>query len=197
MNSYLLLIFLHVLAAVGIFTAWGSESIILRQLRRARAVDEAEKGMHLLRKQRAMGPISMLIVLATGIWMGVARWGHQDWMVTAFAAMLLIIVVGLVMARRTMPRLKKTLADEPEVLPPDYIALTISLVVSLQLRISIGVGIVGLMTIKPTMPGSLVILGISIALGIITAVYSTRREASDSKREISSHGDKKIMETGN
>lgn len=197
MNSYIFLIFLHVLAAVGIFAAWGSESIILRQLRRAKAVDEAEKGLQLLKKQRAMGPISMLIVLATGIWMGVTRWGHQDWMVTAFVAMLLIIVVGLVLARRAMPRIKKALADKPEELPPDYMALTVPLAVSLQLRISIGVGIVGLMTIKSAMPGSLAILGISIALGILMAVYSARRGAWDAKREIPSRGDKKIMETGN
>lgn len=183
MNSYLFLIFIHVLGAAAMFAAWAAESMTILQLRRATSVDEAQSFMRLLKKQRHWGPVAMLVVLATGIWMGISLWGHQHWMATAFAAMILIAIVGVALSRRTMPRLKEILADKPGYLPGDFSAATVPLVASLQVRISIGVGIVALMTMKPGLAGSLLILSIAIGMGIILAVRSTLRKATERMQE--------------
>lgn len=177
MNSYSLLIFLHVLGAVGMFAAWGIEAVTLRRLRQAVTTGEARTCAQQFRKQGPLGPVAMLTALGTGIWMMVARWGPQPWMTASLAAVAAIVVIGIVLARRGMSRLDTALVDESERLPAHFAALTGSLVASLQLRIALGVGILGLMTMKPGVSGALAIMGAALVSGLGVAIRSTRRPA--------------------
>lgn len=176
MNSYLILIFLHVASAMVLFTAWGIEAITLRWLHESLTVNEAQTFVKRLRKQKFTAPLAMLTVLGTGIWMMAVRWGDQWWMIVAFIALVLIIVIGVVTLRRVMPRLRGLLAENPEQLPADFIALTGHLVASIRMRMAIGFGIIGLMTIKPGIEGTLIIMAIAVGIGFFT-IHSLRRKS--------------------
>lgn len=174
MNSYSLLIFIHVLGAIGMFAAWSIEFVTLLRLRQAGTLDEARICIRWLKQQRSMEPVAMLVVIATGIWMGIVRWNHQPWMVTALFAMVVIAVVGVVTAWRSLPRLKAKLPTKLEQLPTNFVAIANPLAISLQLRVAIGIGILGLMTAKPDMPNSLIIISIALVIGTVMAIRTIR-----------------------
>lgn len=175
MNSYLILIFFHVSGAVGMFAAWGMEATTLSWLRRSLTVREARVFTKRLKKQGPLAPSAMIVTLGTGIWMMALRWGHQYWMSGTVIALVLIMVTGVVMSRRLMPRIDTFFAGKPEQLSTDFRTWITALAVSLRMRISIGLGIVGLMTIKPALTGAAVIMAIALSIGIITSFYSFRQ----------------------
>lgn len=177
MNSYSLLILLHVTGAVGIFAAWGMEAVLLQRLREAVTIVEARTGTRSLRRRGRLAPVAMLTVVATGIWMMAAAWGGQAWMVTALAAVVIIGMTGSALGGRAISRLDGALAGEPERLPDDFDLAVGLLTISLRLRFAIGIGILGLMTIKPAVTGSLAIMATALTAGVALAVHAARRPA--------------------
>lgn len=149
MSSYSLLIFLHILAATGVFAGWGIEAVIIRKLRKAERVEEARMLWELLSKQSFIGPVSMFVILVTGLWMGIMRWSHQTWMMLGFAGMIIIVVIGFTLSRQAMIRFKTTFAETHDFLPRHFYAAAGLLTISLRLRLAIGVSILALMTFKP------------------------------------------------
>lgn len=182
MRWYPLLVFLHVLAAVGIFAAWGIEAVLLQRLRRSVTVEEARTAALQLRKRARAAPSAMLIALATGMTMG-AQWGHQAWMTAAFAALVGIAVIGIASGRRAGPRLAAILSAETERTATDVAAAAHFLAMSLQLRVAIGVGIIGLMTMKPDARGSLLVLALASVVGVVVAVREAVRHEASARRE--------------
>jgi len=167
LNLYPLLIFLHVLGGVGLFAALGIEVVALRRLRSAAAPDAARVWIGLLGTPLPL--LSIMTILATGIWMSIVRWGEQPWIAASFIAVAGMAVVGAVSMRR-IRRLRAALANESSrELSPVFRALQGSptLVASLSLRVAIGIGILGLMTVKPDAVGSIAILGTATAAGLI------------------------------
>lgn len=183
MNGYVILLFLHILGAVGMFAAWAIEVVTLRRLREALTVKEAQISMQLFKKQGLMGPVSMIIAVVTGIWMAMLRWTPHPWMGTSFIAVVVIIIIGITFLRRRMPRLRAIFAEEPEQLPDGFVNLLTPLVASARLRIAIGVGILGLMAVRPGISGTLIIIGSATGIGIILAVFSGRQKMSSTKQE--------------
>ena len=174
MNGYLLLVFLHVLSAIGMFAAWGAEAVLVQRLQRAVTLDDARLSARQLRRYGRLAPIAMLVVLATGMAMA-TRWGPQPWMTAAFGAVLVVGAIGGVTGRRMGRRMAAALADETPGGPAVIAAAAGSLAVALQLRFAVGAGIIGLMTMKPGGEGSLVVLGVAALLGLATAARESRR----------------------
>ena len=191
MNIHTILVFLHVLGGVGIFVALGIEAAGLGRLRRAAAPAEARAWMALLALPRRIGPIAMLTMLVTGIWLMVRWWGPQPWIATALAGVVAMAVVGGVVSRRGMRRIGKALSSEaaPDSAPALRSSLADSaLTISLYLRIAVGVGILALMTIKPGAAVSLLILVASIAAGLVVGLRA------DSRRPVVTEGTLNLKE---
>lgn len=183
MDIYPLLVFLHVLGAVGMFAAWGVEMVAVSQLRQAVTVDQARTAMGLRRGSAPMAPVAMFTALGTGLWMMGVRWGLRPWIVTALAGLVLIVSVGIVLARHAMPRLAAALEGAEQRLPGSVHAAREILVTSLRLRVAIGVGVLGLMTMKPGALESVTIMAAAIAIGLAAGIPSRRRLASTAVRQ--------------
>ncbi|HET9984450.1 MAG TPA: hypothetical protein VFQ38_12710 [Longimicrobiales bacterium] len=175
MDLFLLLVFFHVLGAVGMFAAWGIEAVALGQLRRVATADQARAWMGLRRNAAPLGAGGMLSALVTGLWMMGVRWGPRPWMMAALAGLVIIVVIGVAFDRRATPRLLAALAGRPERLPAIVHAAHATLAASLRLRVALGVAILGLMTLKPGVPGSLAVLAAGLMLGLGAAVGAGRR----------------------
>ena len=178
MNIYPLLVFLHVLGGVGIFAALSIEAVALGRLQRADHTADARAWMRLLATAARLGGTAMLTTLATGIWMMAKWWGPRPWIQTALLTVVAMAVLGGGVTGRHMRRLGKLLPAEIEpTLSAAFRAVSSSsaLAASLRMRIAGGVGILGLMTLKPNMGSSLVIMGVAIAAGVLASVRSSRR----------------------
>jgi hypothetical protein len=178
MMLYPLLIFAHVLGAVGIFTAIGIEGVSLGRLRLADTPAEARASMRALPMR--LGPIAMLTTLASGMWMMATSWGPEPWIVSGFVGIVAMGVVGGVLSQRRIRRLRVALAAETGPALSDAFRSARSsaaLTASLRLRIAIGIGILGLMTIKPPdVTTASVILAVAVVAGLVAIIpFATRR----------------------
>lgn len=169
MSSYSLLVFVHVLGAVGLFAAAGIEAVSLGRLRSARTSAGARTWLELVQTSGRLAPAAMLAVLVTGIWMGVTVWGHPWWMLDALLATLAAGALGGAVTGRRMRQLGQALAVGAGPEKSETFRSLLSgraLVVSLRLRLALVIGIVALMTMKPPPLHSAVILAASFAAGL-------------------------------
>src|SRR5690242_16227868 len=112
LNLYQLLVFLHVLGAVGIFVALGIESISLGRLRSAAAPGDARLWVDLLKVPSRLGPAAMITAIAAGMWMMAHGWGRQPWIVSSVAGLVGMVALGGVISLRGTRRLRSALAGE-------------------------------------------------------------------------------------
>lgn len=180
MDLYPFLIFLHVLGAVGIFAATGIEVATHQRLRRADTVERALSETGILERPPAAAHLGMVAVLVTGIWMMVTRWGPEPWMVTALIGIAVNIGLFLTFTRSALRRLEAALSEVPrqpghgwrEPLHEPALEL------SLWLRVAVLVGIVGLMTLKPALWGSVILMATAIVAGLIAGLRTGPPPAS-------------------
>ena len=185
MNFHSLLVFVHVLGAMGLFAAAGIEAVALGRLRRAETSAGVRVWLELLQASGRLGPAAMLAVFASGIWMGVTVWGHQWWMFDAFLATLAMGALGGGVTSRHVRKLSRALSVGAGPEQSEMFRSLLSakaLVVSLRLRIALGIGIVGLMTLKPPPALSALILAASVAAGLGASLFP--RAASAAPAEV-------------
>jgi hypothetical protein len=176
MDLYALLIFAHVLGGVALFAALGIEVAAFQRLQRAHAIEQARTWMGLLREAGRLGPVAMVMILVAGVWMMALRWGPEPWIMTALVGLIIMAILGAALTRRAMARIGASLSGKPDRLPAEIQALISGpLTVSLWLRVAIAVGILGLMTVKPDVLGSLALIGAAVAVGVSGAIRPSRR----------------------
>src|SRR5262245_36879759 len=112
MSLYQLLVFLHVLGAIGIFVALGIESVSLDRLRSAAALVDARAWVDLHKLPGRLDPIAMIGAIAAGIWLMAQGWGRQPWILGAVVGLVGMMAVGGVISARGARRLRVALAGE-------------------------------------------------------------------------------------
>ncbi len=178
MSTYAILVFLHVLGGVGVYVALGIEAVALGGLRRAETPGDAGVWLRLHALPGRLGPAALVMALASGIWMTVVAWGHQPWIFSAFLGMVGMAIAGGAVTGRATRRLRAALAAEGgTALSSAFRTARASgaLVASLRVRIAIGLGILGLMTLKPEAAGSAAILAAALVAGLAGAPRAARR----------------------
>ena len=168
MSVYSISVFLHIIGALGIFAAIGLEWAGLSNLRRATDTAQVREWLRLLAAPRTVGGPSALLVLVSGIYMSATRWGPQGWILVALGGMVVIAAVGGVVGGRRAAAIGRALSDGAGPVSPtlrqrlDDPALT----VSLWTRTALLLGIVFLMSVRPSWGGALAAMGIALLLGI-------------------------------
>jgi hypothetical protein len=187
MNAYPVVVFVHVIAAMGLFAAMAIEAVSRGMMRRADTPAFARIAMAQGAVPARLGPISMLTVLASGIWMMAVSWGSEPWIVAAFLGLVAMGAAGGAVTGRRMRSLRAALAAETgPVLSDGFRAIRSSraLTVSFRLRTALLIGIVILMTVKPPGTGtaSLVLVAAALAglvAGLVPPASSGSRRATE------------------
>jgi hypothetical protein len=152
MDPYTLLVFVHVLAGVGMFSAWAVEVIAIGQVLRSSDPGAARAWDRLVTRAQKWAIFAMTAVLLTGAWMMRLRWGPQPWLLAAVAGVVALAVVGIIGERRV----RRTGA-----------ARSYRSVVS---RVALGVAILGLMTMKPPAQVSVSFLVVAAAIAALSGL---------------------------
>jgi hypothetical protein len=155
MDPYTFLVFVHVLAGVGMFSAWAVEVIGIGQLSRSSDPGAAHAWDRLVTRAQKWAIFAMTAVLLTGAWMMRLRWGPQPWLLAAVAGVVALAVVGIIGERRV----RRTGA-----------ARSYRSVVS---RVALGIAILGLMTMRPPAQVSVFFL---VSAAAIAALLGPRIE---------------------
>jgi hypothetical protein len=171
-SVYSISLFLHIVGALGLVTVLGLEWASLYGLRRATVVGQVREWARLLGAPRFVGGPAALTVVVTGIHLSATRWGPQGWIVVGLAGMVVIAVLGGAVSGRRAGAIARALPAEDG---PISAALAKRLhdpmlTLSLALRTALFLGIVFLMSSKPSTAGALAAIGMALVLGLAAAL---------------------------
>jgi hypothetical protein len=177
MNIYSIALFIHILGALGFFIALGVEWISLRHLRRATHVEQVQEWLRISNEMVRFGMIAMLLLLAAGIYMMAIVWGGVAWIIIALGSLIPMSVLAMAVTRPRMTAIKQYADAEHGTISPIFHQLLHHplLWISMQTRVAIALGIVFLMTVKPSLGGSLLTMSLAIILSIASSLPILRR----------------------
>jgi hypothetical protein len=168
MNVHSIVVFLHVLGVLVAFTAVGVELVALPRFRRAAARSEASTWVHLMENLGRAHGATFVVLLGSGIFLMLKYWHHQPWIDVGVLGLVTMAGLGGGVTGRMLRGIAKDLVSGADSdLSPAIRALQTGplLVRSLRLRVSLGVSMVAVMTLKPGYVGCLVIVAATIVLG--------------------------------
>ena len=178
MNGYSIALFLHIVGALALFVALGLEWTGLWQIRSAMTFDVVRSWMGILKSVRTFGFASMLTTVLTGIYMMLTVWGGAAWIIVTLGSLVLVMVLSVALTGPRMVAIGRALTTGKEPVSNTFHSLANHplLWISIQTRVAIALAIVFLKTAKPGLGGSLLIIGVAIVLGLVSALPMPRRE---------------------
>lgn len=161
-------LFLHVLGAMALVAFYGIEWVVLARLRQVSTAKRALEALAPFGAGRMLISLSMPAILLSGLYMTWAAWGWiAPWIVTGFAAMLLLGALGGAVTGKHVRGLMASQGADLHVRLP-------SMWSSFVIRVTVLSGVIFLMCAKPGLVGSIVAMAISLAAGKLLAGRSTR-----------------------
>ena len=166
-----LLVFIHVVSAMGVFGTLAIEGALLVRLRRAAGTAEMLDALSGFRLLRILAPVTLAPTMMSGMYLVRTVWGwHAAWINVAAASLVLTVVVGVTTTALRVAHLAKAGADgESRGLQADFRRDPL-LSVSFLVRAAVFVGIVFLMTVKPELEESLAGISAATAVGVLASL---------------------------
>ena len=186
MNGYTIALFFHVCGAIGYFVSMGAWLFGFAALRRAQRVEQVRILTSLIGRLGPLFGISVLLILVSGFYMAITAWGIlTGWIIVGLISLILLAPVGTIFIeprRRAIERLAQEASDGP--LPQslergihDPILLT-----ALQTITILLLGIVFLMTNKPSTIDSVIVMVVALLLGLASGLLTSRGKSTSGQR---------------
>jgi hypothetical protein len=149
-NLYSIVLFAHILGAILVFVLLTIEGLGLRF------------GFGYAQLNRLLGPVSALLILVPGLYMMAAQWGWAGWIVTGIATYVVIAGVGAYTGISVMRgRMNRRTA-----------------VLSWLMRIGMALGVLFVMTVKPSLVLSVTAVLVGVVLGAAAGALARREVAA-------------------
>lgn len=178
MDAYHIALFVHLLGMVGLFVGYGLEWTGTAFLLRGATGDEVRGALRIYRVSLPLsGPSLLVLILSGGYLAGVTEAWKGGWIIASILGIVVALGMGFGMV---MPRMKSLRATLPEgnaaLVGPALAKVQDGFVVTLiRARFFLAVGIVCVMTLKPTFVASLAVLLGGIVLGILVSASAWGR----------------------
>ena len=170
-----LILFVHVASAMGIVAALGIEGLVLLQLGRARSAREVQSALGSFRYVRRVGAAGLIATILSGSDLATVVWQWQGpWIGIAFILLVVNAIIGAVMTGRGAAALGRATATPAAEETLDAERSMGMLRASFALRVSLILGIVFLMTVKPALELSLFAAAGAVALGLALGLPALR-----------------------
>lgn len=179
MSIYNIVLFVHVIGAIGYFLGIGILLFILLGLRRAQRVEHVRALIHLNALSAPVSAASAVLLLVTGLYLALTAWSLlTSWILVALVSLLLVVPTSAALIAPRRIALVKQLAREApggelsralERDIDDPVLATVCTTVAALL-----LGLVFLMTTKPNLVGSLIVMVVALLLGLAAGVLVSR-----------------------
>lgn len=184
MSLHSLLVFVHVISAMALATGTLLSLFSLLALRRAERIDQVRSILSLVALSEPVSGIALVLTPLAGLMMTINTWGWQHgWINVAVGSFVLLLPVGAItgLRRRALANLVGGMSDGPLPASVEQRIHDPLLGTGVYLMVTLLLGIVFLMTIKPALDGALTAIVVSVILGGIVSLplWRTRmREAT-------------------
>lgn len=170
MDGYRIALFLHLCA---LFAAFGASAVLALVMRRVRAAVTGRDALPWLALGKSAArtfPIAIVALVGSGAYMVQSAWTWSTgWVDVGLAGALLLALLGDRVEGRAAHRVAVALAAAPDApagaIVRDPVWWTASLV-----NPALALGIVFVMTTKPSLAGAVIALAVSVAVGAVAAV---------------------------
>lgn len=174
MSLYTIALFLHVSGAIGACVSLGIWLFGLSALRRAQRVEQVRAIAWLIIIVDPLMVLSVLLIGLAGFRMALSTWGLQTgWIAVAIFSFVLMAPIGPFVLSTRMRAIFKKAGEVPDgPLPADLDQQTHDpiLVLAAYTLATILLGIVFLMTAKPPLFTSILVMSIALSLGLIISL---------------------------
>ena len=180
MSIYTIVLFVHIIGAIGYFLSIGSWLFILVGLRWAQRVEEVRALIHVHDLSRAVGDGSGLVLLIAGLYLALSAWSLlTSWILVALISLILILPTNAALIapqRRALVRQLERSAPEGEISLAlwQHIHNPVLWATS-QTTAVLLLGIVFLMTTKPDLGSSLLVMAVALVLGLLSSLLVSRK----------------------
>ena len=179
MSIYNIVLFFHVIGAIGYFLGIGIWLFILLGLRRTQRVEQVRSLIHLNDLSAPFSAASAVLLLVTGLYLALTAWSLlTSWILVALISLLLMVPTSAALIAPRRSAIVKQLAREApdgelsralERHLDDPVLATVCTTVAALL-----LGLVFLMTTKPDLVGSLTVMVVALLLGLAAGVLTSR-----------------------
>jgi hypothetical protein len=169
MSLYLLALYLHITGALAMFAGLGVEGIVFTNLKNASAPQQAIPWLGSMRILRMVFGYSAVSLLVTGIYLVTISWGWNSWVLTGLVLLVALSGYGSTTGKKIAVSIASLLHSDAKSIP-DGVKKIISdplLMKTYKLKITLALGIIFMMTIKPGWTGSIVTVVAAFAAGLL------------------------------
>lgn len=173
MSVYSIVVFLHIVGAVGLFIAIGLEWVGLLRLRQAATVEAAREWIAVSGRLGPVFGVSTVLILLAGLYLVITNWGWGiGWVEVALLGTIVFAVLGSAFNGPRGARLDRALSGQRGPISPDLRRQLNDPVLwtSVTTMATGAIGIVFLMATKPGFPGSIVTMIVAIAIGGVASL---------------------------
>jgi len=179
MNTYTVALFVHVLGAIGYCMSIGVWLLILTGLRRARRVEEVRALMHMNDLSGPIGAATTLLLLVAGVYLALTHWSLLNgWILVALISLLVLLPTAAALIAPRRSAIVKQLAQEApdgDISPALRAQLHDPVLFMVVLTVAgLLVGLIFLMTAKPDLGSSVIVMLVALLLGFTTSALVKR-----------------------
>src|SRR5437016_6601312 len=113
MSIYSIILFVHVIGAIGYFLGIGTQLFVLVGLRRAQRVEQVRALIQLNDLSGPVSGISVLLLLAAGLYLAITAWSLlTSWILVALISLILMVPTSAALIAPRRSAIVKQLARE-------------------------------------------------------------------------------------
>jgi hypothetical protein len=179
MNFYILVLFLHIIGAAGLFLGLGIEGITLKFLNRASSTEQVLSWQPSLKLLRITFGSSTILLLLSGIYMAERVWGWTGWVIIGLIILVVLSGQGS-MTGKKIGEIMKSLSKSNGSLSTEIKEKLSApfLLKAFRIKIFIVAGTIFIMTLKADWITSIAAIIISFLVGILISGMSAKSQES-------------------
>jgi hypothetical protein len=168
MNTYKLILFIHAVTVLTLAGSLGAEAWMIHQIRRARTLPDLAQWTSPASTLGIVAALSLITIEVTGAYLTqVLRSWPLAWPKVAFWGVVAVALIGAVTGRH-LRRLRRLAGQGEKTIDALLVEVRSPFLIrSLYVRSTLTVGILMLTALTPRLLGSLSVILVSVALGLI------------------------------
>ncbi len=178
MNLYTIVLFLHIISAIGVCIGVSVLLLGVALLRRAQRVEQVRSTLAFVMTAFPIAEFSMLLLLAAGFYLALSAWSlGTSWIAVTLVSLLLMIALVAALIRPRMRAIVMATREIPDGSFPSQLSKRIHdpvLFTVLLIQAVLLLGIVFLMTTKPELANSIIVMVVALVLGLALGVLVSR-----------------------
>jgi hypothetical protein len=183
MTLYHNVLFVHILSALGLFLGYGLEWTVSALLRHSSTTDQARAWLRVYRVSPSVTGAALAVLILSGGWLAALTGGmNHGWLIVSVGGIVVALLIGFALILPRVGMIREALPEGNLPLTPEALLQLQSAVLPtlVRVRVLLAAGIVYLMTTKPPLGASLIVLAASMVIGVLFSITSWSRGSEKS-----------------